>query len=288
MKKIQETQTHLGTPINIDVVAYDEDKARRAIERAFAEAARIEASYSRFIDGNELTNLNSKIGEWVDVDHELFELISFGVRIGERTNGAFDLSVKSILEGWGYDPEYSLEEKTAGHTGTIELGDGRVRCSAEIELGGLGKGYAIDRMMNELTDFTNVMINAGGDLLAKGQDKDGPWKVALEHPTDAKKGIGIVELDGISICASSPLRRQWRDRHHLVNPKEEKPADQMLAVYTQADAALIADAYSTALFAMGFEQAAALLPELPIEALLIGPDGQAWKSNGFVGQLFEA
>ena len=288
MKKIQETQNHLGTPVTIQVVAYDENKAQRAIERAFAEAARIEAAYSRFIKGNELATLNAKVGEWVTVEDELYELISFGVRVGERTQKAFDLSVKSLLEGWGYDADYSLQEKEAGHIGSIELAEGRVRCSAEIELGGLGKGYAIARMCNQLADFTNIMVNAGGDLFAKGQDEDGPWKVALEHPTDETKAIGIVEVDGFSVGVSSPLRRQWRDRHHLVDPKESQPAGQMLAVYTQADVALIADAYSTALFVLGFEKAATLLPDLPVEALLIGPDGQGWRTDGFKGGLFES
>jgi len=286
MKKIEETQTHLGTTIKIEVVAYDEEKAKRAIERAFAEAARIERSYSRFIAGNELAQLNEQTGKWHDVDDELLELIKFGLRVNERTQGAFDLTVKSVLEGWGYDADYSLEERIPGNTGQVEIDHTRVKADAEIDLGGLGKGYAIDRMMNHFTEFTNVMVNAGGDLFAKGQDLDGPWKVALEHPTDSNKGIGIVEVDGFSLCASSPLRRQWRDRHHLVNPEAKAPADQMLAVYTQGPAALIADSYSTALFAMGFEKAAQALPELPVEALLIGPDGQGWMSEGFEGELF--
>ncbi|MFT7183846.1 MAG: thiamine biosynthesis lipoprotein [Oceanicoccus sp.] len=288
MKKIQETKTYLGTPITIEVVAYDKDKAERAIERAFAQAARIEESYSRFIDDNELSALNAHLGEWTEINSEFLALISFGVRVGEKTNGAFDLSVKSVLEGWGYDADYSLQEKAAGQCGQIEIKDGKIRCSAEIELGGLGKGYAIDRMVNELADFSNVMVNAGGDLFARGQDKDGPWKVALEHPNNEKQAIGTVEVDKFSVCASSPLRRHWRDKHHLVNPRENKPADQMLAVYTQADAALIADAYSTALFALGFEAAVKILPELPVEALLIGPEGQGWKSDGFIGELFQS
>jgi thiamine biosynthesis lipoprotein len=287
MKKIEETQHHLGTAIHIQVVAYDEDKAQRAIERAFAEAARIERHYSRFIEGNRLAKLNAQLGEWVEVDDELYELISFGVRAGERTSGAFDLTVKSVLEGWGYDPNYSLQENEVGHTGQVEIEEGRVKLSAPIDLGGLGKGYAIDRMVNQLADFKNVMVNAGGDIFARGEDEEGPWKVALEHPTDESKAIGLIELNGSSLCASSPLRRAWRDRHHLVNPQEELPANEMLAVYTQAPAALIADTYSTALFAMGFDAAKIALTDLPVEALLVGPEGQGWMSEGFEGRLFD-
>lgn len=281
MKKIQASQTHLGTPIQIEVVAYDEAHAERAIERAFAEARRIEAQYSRFIEGNQLAAFNAQVGDWAEPEEELFELIAFGVRVGERTRGAFDLTVKSILEGWGYDADYSLQERKTGQTGQIEVDGNKVRCSAEIDLGGLGKGYAIDRMVNQLADFQNILVNAGGDLFARGQDLNGPWKVALEHPTNTKLGIGIVEVDGFALGASSPSRRRWRDRHHLVDARLKEPASQMLAVYTQAPAALLADAYSTALFALGFEEARTLLPSLPIEALLVGPQGQGWHTEGF-------
>lgn len=287
MKKIEDIQTHLGTPIKIEVVAYDEGKAQRAIQRAFAEAARIEAAYSRFIENNALSALNANIGEWVDVSEELYALIAFGIRVGERSHGAFNLTVKSILEGWGYDANYSLTEgASSGQVGTLECHEGRVRATASVDLGGLGKGYAIDRMVNELTDFSNIMVNAGGDLFARGQDLKGPWKVALEHPTNAHQAIGIIEVDNFAVGASSPLRRQWRDRHHLVDPHAGEPAHEMLAVFTQAPAALLADAYSTALFSLGFEKAAQLIPDLPIEALLMGPDGRGWMSEGFRGELF--
>lgn len=294
--KIQVQQKHLGTPIVITVAAHDEARARVAIDRAFAEAARIEKTYSRFLENNELSALNAQVGEWAQVSEELYKLIEFGERVKGKTGGAFDLTVKTILEGWGYDKAYSLQEGLPGHTGRIELWDGKVRLSAPVELGGLGKGYAIDRMDSFLQDFANVCINAGGDLKVRGVDEnEKPWRIVFEHPMDITKGIGLVDTSDLALACSSPSRRSWRDRHHLVDARSGEPAAGMMAVYTQSSSALLADAYSTALFALGYEKARELLEGTGpngglrplVEAMLIGPQGQVYLSAGFQGTLFQ-
>lgn len=293
--KVELKQKHLGTPIVITVAAHDEARARAAIDCAFAEAARIERAYSRFLENNELSDLNAHVGEWGQVSEELYKLIEFGERVKEKTGGAFNLTVKTILEGWGYDKAYSLQEGLPGHTGRIELWDGKVRLSAPMELGGLGKGYAVDRMDSFLQDFANVCINAGGDLKVRGQDPDSlnqGWRIVFEHPMDITKGIGLVDTSDLALACSSPSRRSWRDRHHLVDARSGEPAAGMMAVYTQSSSALLADAYSTALFALGYEKARELL-EGPgplrglVEAMLIGPQGQIYLSAGFQGTLFQ-
>lgn len=284
--KVEVSKKCLGTPILVTVHAHDEGRAREAMARAFEECERIEKCYSRFLIGNDLAAVNEAIGTWREVGAELYELIRFGERMKQRTQGAFDLSVRSILEGWGYDASYSLIEGLEGKTGAIELGEGCVKLSAPIELGGLGKGYAIDRMDSFLMDFPNVCINAGGDIRLRGFDDEKPWRIAFEHPQDTQKAIGLVESTNLALACSSPSRRSWGKRHHLVNPLKRVPANEMLAVYTQAPSALLADAYSTALFVLGYEKARALLPELPVEALLIGVEGQGYRSPGFQGELF--
>jgi len=216
-------------------------------------------------------------------------LIQQGEKLKVVTQGAFDLSVKSVLEGWGYDADYSLQEKKRGSCGLVEMKDGRVRLECPIEIGGLGKGYAVDQMLKHLNDFKNICVNAGGDLWAKGvNEKDELWKVGFEHPTDPTQAIGTVEVDGLALACSSPSRRQWRDRHHLVNPKTGEPAKDMMAVYTQSSSVMEADAYATALFVMGYEQAKDSLEKFPVEAMLISPKGAIHRSSGFKGELFSA
>ena len=90
----------------------------------------------------------------------------------------------------------------------------------------------------------------------------------------------------MAVGASSPARRKWRNRHHLVDPIRREPAQGMMGVFTQAETALWADIYSTALFVLGFERAQALLPTLKVEALLVASDGRVFKSEGFRGELY--
>ena len=285
--KVEIVKEQLGTPIVLTIIAEDEVAAREAAAEAFSECARIENAYSRFVDGNELAILNAHVGEWAEVSEELLQLIAFAKRAGEKTKGAFDVSVKSILEGWGYDSAYSLKESLPGRTGTIELTEGRVRIGAPIELGGLGKGYALDRMLSFLNGFPNVHLNAGGDLIVRGVNENAePWRIVFEHPEDAARGIGTVDTTGLALASSSPSRRKWRNRHHLVDPRTGEPAAGMLAVYTQSSSALLADVYSTALFVLGYEEAQKLLPTLPVEAMLVSPEGRIFRSPNFQGVLF--
>ena len=286
--KVEIVKEQLGTPIVLTIIAEDEVAAREAAAEAFSECARIENAYSRFVDGNELAILNAHVGEWAEVSEELLQLIAFAKRAGEKTKGAFDVSVKSILEGWGYDSAYSLKEGRPGRTGTIELKEGRVRIGAPIELGGLGKGYALDRMLSFLNGFPNVHLNAGGDLVVRGMNENAePWRIVFEHPEDPARGIGTVDTTGLALASSSPSRRKWRNRHHLVDPRTGEPAVGMLAVYTQSSSALLADVYSTALFVLGYEEAQKLLPTLPVEAMLVSPEGRIFRSPNFQGVLFE-
>ena len=287
MKRYEKVGEALGTGIRLVCVS-SERSAEEGLLLAWEECGRIEAAYSRFIGNNELARLNGLQGEWVEVSSELYALLSFGVDLFEKSGGAFNLTVGSILEGWGYDADYLFNEKSPGCLGQIELDSGLVRVSASVDLGGLGKGYALDRMSTCLEAFENVLIDAGGDLVARGVDETGrPWRVAFEHPTDPSKAIGVVEVtEPLALASSSPSRRAWKGKHHLVNPQTGQPASDMLAVYTQAATALEADAWATALFVSGFEKAQSLLKKSFVESLLVRPSGELFRTKGFRGELF--
>ena len=306
LKLIEKSQELLGTRFDLSL-AHEEGEgslAVKLINDALKEGARIEKAYSRFLDGNELAKINGRLREWVVLKDELFELISYGGFVKKCTNGAFDISVKTILDGWGYDKNYSFQESDEGNVGSVELDCEKkmIKTSSELDLGGLGKGYAIDQMEKILSSqFSNFCIDGGGDIFCRGLDENKkPWKVHFGDPTDKKKAIGFVEVANFACAASNPSFRKWKNRHHLVNPKTNKPASEMLAVYTQASDAITADAYATAFFAMGYDTAKIWLSEnkaaktlsggylaaAPIEAMLISPMGGIFRSDGFKGELF--
>lgn len=287
---IDLSQEILGSQIQIKIVTEQEAAARETVAAAFAECQRIEAAFSRFQQTSELVQLNHNLNEWQQVSPELFNLISTGEMIREESNGAFNLTVHNILTGWGYDENYSLQEATPGQLGQIELrpDSHEVHITAPIDLGGLGKGYALDQMVKICQHFPNLLINAGGDIYAQGQDETGePWLIYFEHPLDPQMVIGQARVSNLYLACSNPNRRQWRDRHHLVNPETKQPASEMLSVYIQTPlSGTTADAWATALFAMGYEHASQ--NQWPVETMLISKEGNIKTSANYQIELFQS
>lgn len=258
-------------------------------ENAFAEAERIERLYSRFLEHNELSRINKRLRQWTSVSSEFFQLLKFGKQLEEETHGAFSLSVKSILESWGYNARYELfQEKGEGNSGVFELDEETmsVFLTAPVEMGAFGKGYALDAMAKVLEDIPDFFLNAGGDILAKGSNGDVPWEVFFEHPFEDMKSIGKVEMQFGALAASSPKRRKWRNRHHLVHAGRKKPAEEMAATYVQNVSACVADGYATALFVMGYENAKTFAIEKNIPAFLVSAQGDIFVHPLFEGSFF--
>lgn len=303
MDRIEKVKELLGTQVRV-IVCVGEEKAddllrlsgvkspnllaEEAIDKAFLKCERIQNQFSRFRRGNELAYLNERLGQWVKVSEEFYNLLKFAHFLNEFSDGTFDISVKGILESWGYDENYSFKEAGEGKLGKLYLRENfEVKITAPVELGAIGKGYTVDQMIKYLENFDNFCVNAGGDIYARGCEVDGkPWKVVFEHPVNKDEAIGFVNVDDLALASSSPSRRSWSDKHHLVDALKKSPASEMLAVYTQAKSLMMADGFSTALFVMGYEKAKACLEDLPVEAMLVGSDGEISVSEGFKGQLF--
>ncbi|MBT4936834.1 FAD:protein FMN transferase [Candidatus Peregrinibacteria bacterium] len=305
MNQIKKSIECLGTIIEITINderndSYIEEK----IVEAFQEAQRIEKEFSRFIKGNQLFTLNNSLNTWTQVSDELFFLIQKSEEIKERTKGAFDIQVKEVLDELGYHsapsfiPTSSVIPAKAGihpHTETDKTPyqivldkKQKALTTSPIDLGGIGKGYAVDRMKEILKEFENICINAGGDIFVQGYaaNKE-PWKIAFEHPTDTSMAIGEVESAFGFFASSNAQRRKWgENNHHLINPQTKIPAKNMLAVYIQGTNGIEVDAYSTALFVMGFKKAQNILHALPVKAMIIDMKGIIFRSKEFKGELF--
>ena len=244
-----------------------------SIEDGFGEFDRIVKQYTRFNEDSELSNLNRNSGNWVQIDKEFFELIEYMLNLAKETDGCFDPTIIDFLETYGYDKNYdfskldnpklddmvkSIAEKRASFK-DIELDKKNLKVKLvkgqRIDLGGVGKGYAIDCAYDQLSKVSdNFLIDAGGDIRAKGKNENGEvWKVALRNKKSETEieDIGFIELDNESVASSGSWARKVKQFHHLINPKTGLPENKYTTVYVVGPKAMDCDAWATTLFVGG-------------------------------------
>jgi len=269
---------YMNTLITIKVVKDKENTVDilDAIEAGFGEFDRIVKSYTRFTEDSELSNLNRKAGEWIEVSQEFFLLIEKMLSLSKLTGGAFDPTIIDFLELYGYDKNYDFSKlespeldnlvvkrvKTRPSWKDIELDKRNLKVKLvkdqKIDLGGIGKGYAIDCAADMLNGseygLQNFIIDAGGDLKASGlnaQDKE--WSVGLKHENEKGEQIvhSMVHLKDQALACSGSWARKVKQFHHLINPNTGKPQNDFKTIYVLANTATDADGWATALFVLG-------------------------------------
>jgi thiamine biosynthesis lipoprotein len=193
---------------------------------AAVELERLEALLSRFRPDSELSRLNA--GGTLDAGPDLLAVTRAALAARERSGGRFDPTVHDALVTAGYDRSFELLAPDDSHrpgpaprcNGRVEVDGSRITLAPDVrlDLGGIAKGYAVDRAAAILAERGPCLVNAGGDLVARG----GSWPVGLE-------GADVVlELTGGAIATSGRDRRRWRrggeECHHLIDPATCRPA----------------------------------------------------------------
>lgn len=264
----------------------DRAKAHEIFDKGFQQFHLVIDKFSRFKVDSELSKLNNSNGKEVKVTKELFNLVKFALDIASKTKGAFDPTIIDFLATYGYDADYNFKKlsnkkvvekevqqilKNRPSFKDIRLNqkESTIKLSPKqkIDLGSIGKGYAIDLAYKELIPLKNFVINAGGDIRVKGRGRDKKnWPVSLKIPR--MKHIGKVRLENEAICCSGSWARKVKFFHHLINPKTGIPQNDLKATFVIANTAMEADAWATALFALG-NKAASYSKRYKIKALLI-------------------
>ncbi|WP_343287270.1 FAD:protein FMN transferase [Gordonia sp. SID5947] len=224
-----------------------------AAHRVADELDRIDRVWSRFRDDSTVAEIARHGGRHLIASADQ-PLVDWYRRLYDLTGGAVSPMVGQVLADAGYDAEYSLvpqpvvgsaprwDDVLSAHTGALE-----VRRPVLLDVGAAGKGFAVDRVAAIVgEEVDSYVVDGGGDMRIRWPD--GPMRVALEHPLDAEKAIGVVELGDGAICASAANRRAWADWHHIVDPRSASPAREVLATWVMASDAMLADGLATALF----------------------------------------
>jgi thiamine biosynthesis lipoprotein len=276
MGMISRQKDFMKTIITFHVIKGDSKTVdvQNAIEEGFYEFERIVKSFTRFEDTSELSNLNRNSGKWVSVSHELFELVEFMLKMSEDTDGAFDPTIIDFLEVYGYDKNYDFskldnpkldefvkkiaDERPSWKEIKLDEKNSKIKLAENqrIDLGGIGKGYAVDCAFEKLSKVSsNFIIDAGGDIRTSGlNEKSEPWQVGLKskNKDDVEETVGIVELSNYALASSGSWSRKVKQFHHLIDSRSGKPIEtDYSTVFVTAQTSMLSDAWATAIFVLG-------------------------------------
>lgn len=293
---LRQSRILLGTLVEIQVPQAN-GAAQAAVAAAFAEIARIEALMSPHVPGSDVARL-SLSAEPLEVSADTATVLTLGLEIAQASQGAFDLTLGRLKDLWdieGEAPQVPDDEAIAAALGGIGPDalrlQGRMVDKAAphlaVDLGGIAKGYAIDRAIAILREagIENASVNAGGDLRLLGRRGERPWRIGIRHPRSAEELLATLELTDRAVVTSGDYERYFEldglRYHHLFDPRSGRPARLVRSVTLVADSALLADALATAVFVLGPEAGMKLLSAYPgVEALIVDAQGLRHETAG--------
>jgi len=277
------------------------------IEAVVEEMERLETIFSRSISDSEISQINHLAGVApAPVSSEVVYVIDRAIYYSLISGGAFDPTIAPLVDLWGFhgqayrlpDPEEIRDalEHIDYTKVSIDPGNAEIYLPEKnmaLELGGIAKGYIVDRALEILRDkgVESAFINAGGDIGLIGARPDGSsWRIGIRHPADENRVIAVIPAAGGAVVTSGNYERTFQvdgvSYHHLLDPASGYPAGELSSVTIRAASALEADALSTAVFIMGPEKGLQLVEELPgVEGVFITVDLEVLISSGLVDQV---
>jgi len=289
----------MGTRVNVELWHADALQANHCIALVFADMQRIDQLMSSYKKDSEVSRVNRQASySAVSVSTELYDLLEKSRAFSELSDGAFDITFASI--GYLYDYRKQLQPDTHTiqrqlvninyrnmllHNQTVKF----ARPGVRIDLGGIAKGYAVDRSISILQQcgIQQALVNAGGDSRILGDHQGRAWMIGIQHPRREGEIALSMPLSNTALSTSGDYERYFisgHDRvHHIINPKTGKSADGSWSATVIGPDATSTDALSTTLFVLGAEQGLKLINTLEdMDAIIIDANGVVHYSTGLI------
>jgi thiamine biosynthesis lipoprotein len=289
----------MGTRCAVEFWSETGTDADAVAAAAFDEMRRIDRLMSTYKAESELSRLNAAAARRPFViSRELFGLLRESLAYSRLSNGAFDVTYASV--GYLYDfRAHERPDRTAMQRALPGIDYRRLRLDERrrsvyferpgmrVDLGGIAKGYAVDRATELLLarGIRRAMVNAGGDTRIVGDRFGKPWVVGIRDPDHREKVVLRLPLSDTAISTSGDYERYFDDGgtryHHIIDPKSGDSARLLRSATILGPTALRTDALSTAIFVLGPEQGMALIDRLDdVDAVVVRPDGKVLYSRG--------
>jgi thiamine biosynthesis lipoprotein len=299
--RFEDSRISMACTYTIVIYGYESQPLARIVDAALDEIDRIDRLMSHYKPESPLSRLNREAARGpVTVEPELFDFLEECVKYSRRSEGAFDITVGPLMKVWGFfGGEGAVPSDTAlsdarGKTGYRHLilnGNDRTlqfdRPGVELDLGGIAKGYAVDRAVRLLKDqgIERAFITAGGSTLygmgaPPGSDD---WEVKIRDPIDPQKIAFPVRLRNRALSVSGGSEKFFEvggvRYSHIMDPRTGRPVQNVLAAAVLTASGTAGDALDNIFYVQSIEKSRALLRRFPgTEVFLFLPDAsKGWK-----------
>jgi thiamine biosynthesis lipoprotein len=282
--RIDRTGDAMGATYSIALYGYDRAKMEAATDAAFDEVGRLDALLSNYRASSEWSEVNRHAAEApVKVSPELFQLLSACAAYSRESEGAFDITVGPLMRLWGFYKDFGRLPGGAEVAATLpKVGYRHVHLDAaaqtvwfdrpgvELDPGGIGKGYAVDRMVNVLRrQGFEIALVSGSDssIYGMGAPPTQPkgWRVNIRDPRSARRTVAEVFLKDMSMSTSGSyekfFRAEGRIYAHIMDPRTGYPAQGSASVSVIAPRTIDSEAWAKPYFVNGRQWAARHKPE---------------------------
>jgi thiamine biosynthesis lipoprotein len=292
----------MGTRIYVQLWSDDVNAGDEAIDAVMAEMRRIDNLMSHYKPESQLSQINQFANtRAVVVDQELFDLIKLSTHYSQITDGAFDITYASVGYLYNYPAHIRPTEEQikaalpAVNWRNIQFDDQHHSIRFEhpgmrIDLGGIGKGYAVDRGIDILKKrgIEHALVTAGGDSRFLGDRKGRPWLAAIANPDDPHnpaKVITRIPVSDSAVSTSGDYERFFDEDgvryHHIIDPHTGHSASKVRSATIIGPTATQTDGMSKTAFVLGAEKALEIINRMPeYDAVFLTPDGRMLWSNG--------
>lgn len=305
------TRSHktMGTLMTLTAWAEDDAAVVKAFDEVFAEFDRIDALMTTWTDDSDVSRINAAAGDGkpVKVSREVILVLERSLAASKQSNGAFDVTVGAFAGVWKFDedkddtiPDAALVKERLALVGWKDLvvdakkGTARLKRKGQrITLGGIAKGYAVDRgvAMLRKAGLVDFIVQAGGDMYAAGKRGNRFWRVGIRDPRGGREDFfAFAEVADRTFSTSGDYERfvvkDGVRYHHILDPATGYPAMKCRSVTVMAKDALTADSLSKAFFILGPEAGMKMVEELAdVEAVFVGADNKVTVSSGLVDRM---
>jgi thiamine biosynthesis lipoprotein len=271
--RIEDSFDAMGTTFIVIAYAEDQRVLEQGVEAAFGEVRRLDRVLSNYRSESEWTRMNREAAQKpVQVSPELFQLLEYCAEVSRQSEGTFDISVGPLMRVWGFFRDTGrLPARAEVATAIEKVGFANVALDAqdrtvrflkpgvELDPGGIGKGYAVDRIVAKLKEqgIQSALVSAGSSSIygLGSPPSDAGWTVKIRHPRSYRETVAELKLNNESLSTSGDYEKFFeadgKMYSHIMDPRTGYPASGVLSASVMAPRTLTSEAWTKPFFIQG-------------------------------------